>query len=69
VEHRFVDDATFDTLVRQGFFLASAALLGLPYRYGLPTIAIPAPGDGTVADAVMLRAPFWRSSPSSSRTI
>lgn len=57
MEHRFVDDATFDALVRQGFFLANAALFGLSHRYGLPTIAGPAPGDEALADAVILRAP------------
>lgn len=55
LEHRFVDDASFDELVASGFFLDSVSLFGLPYRYGLPPIR--RSGDGRV-DTVMLRAPL-----------
>jgi guanylate kinase len=55
LEHRFVDDASFDELVASGFFLDSVALFGLPYRYGLPPIRCTT--DGRI-DTVMLRAPL-----------
>ena len=55
VEHRFVSDVVFDRLYAQGFFLQTAVLPGLPYRYGLP--ALP-PVAGGPTDAVILRAPF-----------
>ncbi len=63
LEHRFVSDATFDALCRQGFFIGTAALSGLPFRYGLPWLADhprpgePGPGGPGPADAVMLRTP------------
>jgi guanylate kinase len=53
LEHRFVDDATFDVLAETGCFLDTVAMFGLPYRYGLPPIAHST--DGRI-DAVMLRA-------------
>jgi guanylate kinase len=55
VEHRFVSDAAFDRLCAQGFFLKTAALSGLPYRYGLPPL--PAPVSGSI-DGIILRASF-----------
>jgi guanylate kinase len=55
VEHRFVSRAAFDRLCARSFFLETAALPGLPYRYGLP--ALPPPAGGAM-DAVILRAPF-----------
>jgi guanylate kinase len=55
VEHRFVSGSAFDKLCRQGFFLQTAALAGLPYRYGLPPL--PPPVRGSI-DAVILRAAF-----------
>src|SRR3954451_18151247 len=53
-EHRFVSEEEFDGLEAGGFFLATASLFGLPWRYGLPHVAAPA---GERADLVMLRAP------------
>jgi guanylate kinase len=55
LEHRFVDDATFDALAEHGAFLDTVSLFGLPHRYGLPPIRRSA--DGRV-DVVMLRAPL-----------
>ncbi|HZD70440.1 MAG TPA: hypothetical protein VFA45_16540 [Actinomycetes bacterium] len=55
VEHRFVSSAGFDRLCAQGFFLQTAGLAGLPYRYGLAPL--PQPTGGPI-DAVILRAPF-----------
>ncbi len=54
-EHRFISDAAFDRLCSQGFFLQTAALPGLPFRYGLPALHPPVGGP---IDAVILRAPF-----------
>lgn len=54
-EHRFVSGAAFDRLCAQGFFLQTAALSGLPYRYGLPPL--PPPVSGSI-DGIILRAPF-----------
>ena len=53
LEHHFVSEATFTRLAAAGFFLDTARLPGLPYRYGLPHL--PAPPDGTV-DLVVMRA-------------
>src|SRR4051795_2611147 len=53
-EHRFVSEEDFDALEADGFFLATASLFGLRWRYGLPHVA--ASGDER-ADLVMLRAP------------
>lgn len=55
LEHRFVDDASFDDLAASGFFLGTVRLFGLPYRYGLPPIQRST--DGRI-DTVMLRAPL-----------
>lgn len=55
VEHRFVSDAAFDRLCQQEFFLDTVRPFGLPYRYGLPRIALSSSGP---IDAVMLRAPL-----------
>jgi ribose 1,5-bisphosphokinase PhnN len=58
VEHRFVSDAAFDALCRDGFFLETGAMFGLPYRYGLPRMPERRrPDRSRPADAVMLRAP------------
>ncbi len=53
LEHRFVNEATFDEKVAEGYFLETAELFGLPYRYGLPKLRKPV--GGRVA-AVMLHA-------------
>jgi hypothetical protein len=50
-----VSESAFDTLCTEGFFLHTAALAGLPYRYGLARLPPPARGP---IDAVILRAPF-----------
>lgn len=55
VEHRFVSDGAFDRLCTRGFFVDTVQLFGLPYRYGLPAIAVAPAGP---LDAVMLRAPL-----------
>jgi ribose 1,5-bisphosphokinase PhnN len=55
IEHRFVDDATFDRLAGESFFLGTVTLAGLPYRYGLPRPRLT--DDGPI-DTVMARAPF-----------
>jgi guanylate kinase len=55
LEHRFVSDAVFDELFGRGFFVETAALPGLPYRYGLPPIRTSRHGR---IDTVMLRAPL-----------
>jgi guanylate kinase len=54
LDHRFVSDAEFDELCARRRFLATAALPGLPYRYGLT----PLPAGPGPVDAVILRAPF-----------
>lgn len=55
IEHRFVDEGTFDVLADAGFFLDTVELFGLPHRYGLRPI--PPAGAGRI-DTVMLRAPL-----------
>lgn len=55
LEHRFVSEATFDVLERQGFFLDTVSLFGLPHRYGLPPVRR---SPGGPLDTVMLRAPL-----------
>ena len=52
VEHRFVDDAEFDRLEGEGFFLETISLFG--YRYGMPAVEQPPAG---VIPTIMLRAP------------
>lgn len=54
VEHRFVTDREFDALDRQGHFVETIRLFGLPYRYGLPAVRAP---RGAAVPALMLRAP------------
>jgi guanylate kinase len=54
LEHCFVSEADFDAALRGGLFMATATPFGLPYRYGLPTLAR---NDQGPVDAVMLRAP------------
>jgi guanylate kinase len=56
LEHRFVDDASFDALRDAGFFLDTVELFGLPHRYGLPPLVRSTDGGGV--DTVMLRAPL-----------
>ncbi|HVF33450.1 MAG TPA: hypothetical protein VM933_10490 [Acidimicrobiales bacterium] len=63
LEHRFVDDATFDRLQREGRFVDAVALFGLAHRYGLPPLDRPAHADDGCSrtgrlDTVMLRAPL-----------
>jgi guanylate kinase len=55
VEHRFVSQEVFDQLCHQDFFLETARLFGLPFRYGMPPIVV---SDGGPIDTVMLRAPL-----------
>jgi ribose 1,5-bisphosphokinase PhnN len=55
IEHRFVDDASFERLDECGFFLGTVTLPGLPYRYGLPR---PQTRGAGPIDTVMARAPF-----------
>jgi guanylate kinase len=55
LEHRFVDDATFDSLADSGAFQDTVRLFGLPHRYGLPPIT---PSTDGLVDVVMLRAPL-----------
>lgn len=54
IEHRFVDDAEFDDLEKEGFFLDVVRPFALPYRYGLPQIEEPPAGR---VPAIMVRAP------------
>jgi guanylate kinase len=55
LEHRFVDEAKFSSLEREGFFLGSTQMFGLPHRYGMPRLDLQSSGP---VDAVMLRAPL-----------
>jgi guanylate kinase len=55
LEHVFVSEADFDRWERQGLFIDTVTLFGLPYRYGLPVFQ---PSSSGPADAVMLRAPL-----------
>ncbi len=52
VEHRFVDDAEFDRLLNEGFFLQTISLFG--HRYGMPPVEQP---SGGVIPTIMMRAP------------
>ncbi|HEX6678257.1 MAG TPA: hypothetical protein VF486_24975 [Actinomycetes bacterium] len=54
LDHRFVSDAEFDELCARRRFLVTAALPGLPYRYGLA----PLPAGPGPVHAVIVRAPF-----------
>lgn len=53
LDHVFVDDERFNQLERDGFFLNTASLFGLPYRYGLPSIET---DDMSRIPAIVLRA-------------
>ena len=55
IEHRFVDDEEFTARQDAGYFLEVVQLFGLPYRYGLPPLEVPA--DARVP-AIMVRAPL-----------
>jgi guanylate kinase len=55
IDHQFVDDATFDLLTQQGFFVDTAAHFDLPYRYGLPKFELSQQGP---VETFMLRAPL-----------
>jgi guanylate kinase len=55
VEHHFVSEGAFAAVEAAGGFLGTAAMFGLPHRYGVP--AEPAVGPGRV-EVVMLRAPL-----------
>ena len=55
LEHRFVDDATFDSLAADGFFHETVEMFGLAHRYGIPPFR---PTRDATADLVMLRAPL-----------
>lgn len=54
VEHEFVTEQHFNQKEKEGFFLETVKLFGLPYSYGLPRIKKP----GKCVPAVMLRAPL-----------
>ena len=41
IEHYFASDEEFTAKEQQGFFIETATLFGLPYRYGLPKITAP----------------------------
>jgi guanylate kinase len=56
VEHRFVSEEEFTARQREGLFLETVTMFGLPYRYGLP--AVGAPGDHGRVPAIMVRAPL-----------
>ena len=55
LEHRFVTEEEFAALEAAGFFLGTAALFGLPHRYGLPPVAA---ADGAAVPAILVRAPL-----------
>jgi ribose 1,5-bisphosphokinase PhnN len=55
IEHRFVDEEEFSARQDAGYFLEVVRLFGLPYRYGLPAVEVPAEG---VVPAIMVRAPL-----------
>jgi guanylate kinase len=55
IEHHFVTETEFDVRERDGFFLGTVTLPGLPYRYALPRVSVA--DDGPV-DTIMARAPF-----------
>ena len=55
LEHRFVSEDDYDHLDAVGFFLGTVRLCGLPYRYGLPRLAL---NDDGPIDTIMARAPF-----------
>lgn len=53
IEHKFVDDKTFQQKVAAGFFLNTKTMFGLEYHYGLPRIKQPA---GHRVPVIVLRA-------------
>jgi guanylate kinase len=53
LEHRFVSEAAFKQKAREGYFLETARLFGLPYEYGLPKLEKP---KGSRVATVMLQA-------------
>jgi len=53
LEHTFVDEATFKQKAAEGFFLDTAQLFDLSYRYGLPKLEKP---EGSRVATVMLQA-------------
>jgi hypothetical protein len=55
LEHRFVGRARFASLEREGFFLGTTQMFGLPHYYGLPRLELEPEGP---IDAVMFRAPL-----------
>ena len=57
LEHKFVSSEEFEELNRQGAFLETVQLFGLPFRYGLPPI------DEKMGKIplVMLRAPLIKN--------
>lgn len=60
LEHVFVSDDAFDRLEQEGFFLGTATMFGLPYRYGFPRLA-PRP-QASNASAPRVRAVVLRAS-------
>lgn len=60
VEHVFVDSEEFGDKEREGYFLRTVALFGLPHKYGLPRIKRPSAGR---IPTVMLRAPVMSMVP------
>ncbi len=53
LNHVFVSEAEFARQERDRFFLGTATLFGLPYRYGVPRLRKPPPGQVPV---LLLRA-------------
>jgi guanylate kinase len=54
-EHRFVSEAEFDKAEREGRFLETVQMFGLPYWYGLAPVQASTPEQVSI---VMLRAPL-----------
>jgi guanylate kinase len=52
VEHNFVSPAIFLQKEKEGFFMETAQMFGLPYLYGLPRIMVP---QNSRIPAIMLR--------------
>ncbi|MDL2363173.1 MAG: hypothetical protein QFB86_02190 [Patescibacteria group bacterium] len=52
-EHKFVSQQEFAKLQKEGFFLETARLFGLPYTYGLPRITH---NNKAAVPAIMLRS-------------
>lgn len=53
IEHRFVKEAEFKKREKEGYFLETVQMFGLPFYYGLPSVQ---PSRSDCVSAVMLRA-------------